>query len=379
MNLRKISMFRYILRTVLMAIPGGVIVSYIVLTYDNFYAGLIIGGVMSGFMGAGIGSRNFKLFVAPMKLVIDDLEKLTAKSGVEKIGRINTINDIGESFNLVLNHLTDNLKEITDKIEKTSKTLVRYSESTSSGVVGTASSISEVAATVRQVSENARQIAGYSSRATDHAREGSRGIDRIAEQMSIIEKTSAGSEGVIMGLYQSAMKISQIVNIITQIADQTNLLALNAAIEAARAGEQGRGFAVVADEVRKLAERTAQATADITASVQQVEARAHDAVAGMEAATQAVATGTESIADTAEGMARISEASQKATLLANDVRHMLAQQSDASHDVAISMEALSMLVDKNHHTVGDIGTAMSRLRGTSDELHALVKHLESAL
>lgn len=81
----------------------------------------------------------------------------------------------------------------------------------------------------------------------------------------------------------------------------------------------------------------------------------------------------------AEGMARISEASQKATALANDVRHMLAQQSDASHDVAISMEALSMLVDKNHHTVGDIGTSMSRLRSTSDELHALVKHLESAL
>ncbi|MFZ5649995.1 MAG: methyl-accepting chemotaxis protein [Bacillota bacterium] len=357
MNLRKISMFRYILRTVLLATPGGVIVSYIVLTYNNFVAGLIIGGVLSGLMGAGIGSRNFKLFVAPMKRVIDDLEKLTAKSGVEKIGRINTINDIGESFDLVLNHLTNNLKEITDKINKTSKMLIRYSEGTSSGVVGTASSINEVAATVRQVSENARQIAEYSSRTTEYAREGSHGIERIADQMGIIENASAGSEKVIMGLNQSAMKISQIVNIITQIADQTNLLALNAAIEAARAGDQGKGFAVVADEVRKLAEQSASAAKEIQNIIGVIQKETGKAVDSVNESLAQVRAGSSVVRDVggtfnmiitgveelAQHIQSVYEATEEISAATQNVARTAEDQSNAIEEISATTKSLSDL------------------------------------
>lgn len=267
----------------------------------------------------------------------------------------------------------------SQELQRAIDELTATSGNQSERVMQVAAAMEQMSVSVNEISSNTAQSL-EASEATDSAAKASQhAMHESTGNIHAVVEVVDRAQGTIREMNASITHIGEFARLIKEIADQTNLLALNAAIEAARAGEQGRGFAVVADEVRKLAERTAQATADITASVQQVEARAHDAVAGMEAATQAVATGTESIADTAEGMARISEASQKATALANDVRHMLAQQSDASHDVAISMEALSMLVDKNHHTVGDIGTSMSRLRSTSDELHALVKHLESAL
>ena len=267
----------------------------------------------------------------------------------------------------------------SQELQRAIDELTATSGNQSERVMQVAAAMEEMSVSVNEISSNTAQSLEASEATDAAARESQNAMHESTDSIQAVVQVVDRAQGTIREMNESIAHIGEFARLIKEIADQTNLLALNAAIEAARAGEQGRGFAVVADEVRKLAERTAQTTADITTSVQQVEARAEDAVAGMEAATQAVATGTESITGTAESMARISEASQKATALANDVRRMLAQQSDASHDVAVSMEALSMLVDKNHHTVGDIGTAMGRLRGTSDELHALVKHLESAL
>lgn len=257
--------------------------------------------------------------------------------------------------------------------------LTETSGNQSERVMQVAAAMEEMSVSVTEISSNTAQSL-EASEATDAAATASQAAmhQSTASVQSVVDAVNRAQE-TIREMNASIGHIGEFAKLIKEIADQTNLLALNAAIEAARAGETGRGFAVVADEVRKLAERTAQATADITLSVRQVETRAQDAVAGMEAATAAVASGTESITDTAESMALISEASQQATALAHDVRRMLAQQSDASHDVAVSMEALSMLVDQNHQTVGDIGSSMGRLRATSNELHALVRHLESAL
>jgi len=267
----------------------------------------------------------------------------------------------------------------SDELQHAISELEETSGNQSNRVMQVAAAMEEMSVSVSEISSNTEQSLGASEATDAAARSSQSAMHESTTSIQTVVEVVGNAQGTIREMNASLGNIGEFAKLIKEIADQTNLLALNAAIEAARAGEAGRGFAVVADEVRKLAERTAQATADITTSVQQVEMRAQDAVAGMETATEAVARGTESITGTAESMERISVASQRATELAHDVRRMLAQQSDASHEVAVSMEALSTLVDKNHHTVGDIGAAMGRLRGTSDELHALVKHLESAL
>jgi aerotaxis receptor len=267
----------------------------------------------------------------------------------------------------------------SQELQRAIDELTETSGHQSERVMQVAAAMEEMSVSVSEISNNTEQSLGASEATDAAARSSQSAMHDSTESIQAVVQVVDRAQETIREMNASIGDIGEFARLIKEIADQTNLLALNAAIEAARAGETGRGFAVVADEVRKLAERTAQATADITASVQQVETRAEDAVAGMEAATHAVAQGTESIAGTAESMNRISQASLRATALANDVRRMLAQQSDASHDVAVSMEALSSLVDKNHHTVGDIGSAMGRLRSTSNELHALVRHLESAL
>lgn len=246
-------------------------------------------------------------------------------------------------------------------------------------VMQVAAAMEQMSVSVNEISNNTAQSLEASEQ-TDTAAQGSQAamhesIENVHKVVGVVGR----AQKTMHEMHNSISAIGEFASLIKDIADQTNLLALNAAIEAARAGETGRGFAVVADEVRKLAERTAKATADITTTVQQVEGRAKDAAAGMEEATAAVASGTESIGNTAEHMGHISEASKRATELAHEIRGMLKQQAEASHEVATSMEALSTLVDSNHHTVESIGSAMSRLRATSNELHTLVQHLENAL
>lgn len=357
MNLKKISLLTYIIRTVVLAAPGGLVVAWIVLSIGDFTIGLILGGTLSGLMGAGIGTKNFKMFVAPMKHVIDDLDKLTSKSGIKDIFQINTINDIGHGFDMVLSNLTVNLKEITNKIEKTSEMLIRYSEQTSSGVVGTAASISEVAATVKQVSDNSGQISQFSSQTTAYAREGSQGLQRIALQMETIQRASAGNESVIKGLNQSAQKISQIVSIITQIADQTNLLALNAAIEAARAGDQGKGFAVVADEVRKLAEQSATAAKEIQNLIEVIQKETEKAVQSVNESLAQVRAGSvvvqdvggtfnliiDGVQDLAKNIQSVYKATEGISTAAQNVAKTAEEQSTAIEEISSTTKSLSQL------------------------------------
>lgn len=264
------------------------------------------------------------------------------------------------------------LQRAIDELEETSG-------NQSERVMQVAAAMEQMSVSVNEISNNTAQSLQASEETNSAASESSAAMDASTKSTAEVVAVVQQSQHVIREMNQSIDRIGEFAQLIKEIADQTNLLALNAAIEAARAGESGRGFAVVADEVRKLAERTGKSTADIAEAVKAVEQHATEAVQSMESAAVAVEHSTSATESTAESLARISRASLGATELAHDIRRMLEQQSEASHEVAVSMEALSTLVDKNHHTVSDIGGAMARLRTTSSELHALIKHLERAL
>jgi aerotaxis receptor len=244
----------------------------------------------------------------------------------------------------------------------------------------------QVAAAMEQMSVSINEVSSN----TDRSLEAVKRTEHSAhDAMQTMEAGIASSHRVVNVVTESQTriaevnasveKIRQVSQVINDIAEQTNLLALNAAIEAARAGEQGRGFAVVADEVRKLAERTRTSTKDIGTAVTDIIQLAGSAVDTMSKTAGEVAKSTGEIEASSAGLQGIWDASREAANYSEEITQMLRQQSLASHEVACSMERISSTVEQTNVSVQSVGDAATRLHTTSSELRELVKHLEQAL
>ncbi len=257
--------------------------------------------------------------------------------------------------------------------------LKNAAESQTERVMQAAAAMEEMSVSIEEIKKNTETSLAASKETNDSAAEGKlfmeESINRSEQVVGSVQKI----EATIHQMNESLNEINGMAVVIGEVSDQTKLLALNAAIEAARAGEFGRGFAVVADEVRKLAERTSQNSADINNLLQKLTSRGGEAIASMKLAESAVSDSTTSIRKTEHGMDNIADHSKSAMELAADIGSMLAQQSAASQEVAVSMEAISSLVDNNQQTVSEISGTMEVLRKTAHDLHALVKHLEKSI
>jgi methyl-accepting chemotaxis protein len=178
--------------------------------------------------------------------------------------------------------------------------------------------------------------------------QGNQIIKRTQDEMAAIAQIVSEASGIIRVLGDESHQITKVVNVIKEVADQTNLLALNAAIEAARAGEQGRGFAVVADEVRKLAERTAQSTLDISSMVDKIQISADEAVKGMGHVVSQVESGQGLTREAGERMQSITEGSGVASGSITEISEALKEQSQASHDLARHVESIAQMSEENN-------------------------------
>jgi methyl-accepting chemotaxis protein len=174
-------------------------------------------------------------------------------------------------------------------------------------------------------------------------------IHSAADEIGHIADSVQGSAKVIRELESYSAEISSIVAVIKEIADQTNLLALNAAIEAARAGEQGRGFAVVADEVRKLAERTANSTQQITGMIDKVQSGARRAVEEMEASVKRVSDGVELAHQAGNSISSIQTASERVMHAVEDFNHALKEQGIAAREIAQNVERVAQMTEHGSH------------------------------
>jgi methyl-accepting chemotaxis protein len=245
------------------------------------------------------------------------------------------------------------LVEAAQNISSASTQLSVSTQEQSQAASSMAATVEELTVSINHVADNAKEAHGLSSDSGRQSAEGGAVIQETLASMQRIADTVQGAAAQIAELGQHSDQISSIVNVIKEIADQTNLLALNAAIEAARAGEQGRGFAVVADEVRLLAQRTANSTQEITEMIKKIQLGTRSAVSNMEIGVQQVSSGVEQASQAGDAIVTIRQASASVVGVVDQISLALREQTVASQDVARNVERIAQMSMENSEAVAD--------------------------
>jgi methyl-accepting chemotaxis protein len=244
-------------------------------------------------------------------------------------------------------------------------------------ITNTSSAVEELTVSMKQVSNNAEASAEAARRALDAAEQGNRAVRDTLEGMQRIRASVQATAKKIKSLGDRSLEISEIINVINDITEQTNLLALNAAIEAARAGEAGRGFAVVADEVRKLAEHSRSATKDIAALIKAIQAETNEAVVVMEEGTREVEVGA-SLADQAgKALEAISSVVRQSAELVQEISLASKQQVRGTEGVANAMQIISGITRQTTQGARQTAATVGNMVRLSEQLNEALAQFRS--
>ena len=289
---------------------------------------------------------------------------------------------IKNSINSLGNSLMEVLGEITEAVQATASASSQISASTEEMAAGAqeqsaqasevASAVEEMTSTIIETTKNANIATQSAKQAGDTAKEGGNVVNQTVAGMNRIADVVEQAAETVQTLGKSSDEIGEIIQVINDIADQTNLLALNAAIEAARAGEQGRGFAVVADEVRKLAERTTKATKEISVMIKKIQKDTSEAVDSIQKGKSEVENGKLLANKAGTSMKDIVNSANKVVDVINSVASASEQQASAAEEISKNIDAISNVTQESANGVQQIARASEDLNRLTENLQNLI-------
>jgi methyl-accepting chemotaxis protein len=266
----------------------------------------------------------------------------------------------------------DNMVDSSVRLSSELKTVMERSQVRATLMNHASQSIDRMTESARVIADGSGQVASASQAARGIAVDGDARMERNIAATKRVESAVGQSTAIISELAAATDRINEMTGVIREIADQTNLLALNAAIEAARAGEQGRGFAVVADEVRKLAERTSASTGDIANTVSAIRAKTDSAVSAMAKVSEEVKEGTRFAHETRETLEGIVSSSERVTSLSQQIAMATREQMDSSQSTADDMSQAGLVSAENSASIRRVGEITGEVDRIAHEMQTLI-------
>ncbi len=372
------------------------------------FIGLVIGWLVAGSITKPIGkvvgltehmNNEFDQFITVVEAIANnDLTAQITQTEIQSIGikskdEIGTLvraiegtlsakDKIGGSLSKMTTNLTGMIRQLGEnatqlvsastEISSSSEQMSKGAQDQTQQVSQISTAIEEMTATIVESSKNAGEATDGAKGASDTATDGGRIVQETIEGMGRIAQVVRDSSANIAKLATAADQIGEIIGVIDDIADQTNLLALNAAIEAARAGEQGRGFAVVADEVRKLAERTGKATGEITDMIKGIQQGTQEAVTSMEGGIKEVDAGRELADKAGNSLTEVVNGAQRVMDMIQQIATAAEEQSSAAEQISKNIEHVSSVTKETAAGAEQSAAASEQLNRQAEGLQGMV-------
>jgi methyl-accepting chemotaxis protein len=350
-------------------------------TYLQVACGLIgfaVCGLFGFFVVREIKSRLARLgsFVTKVSNDLDFTPRV-------RVTHMDELGVVGDAINKLIERLHVSLSDVSSSaqsIARVSQELAVNASQVAGAANQQSNASANVAATVEQMTVSVNHVADRAQEANEMsvksgelAYDGSSVIARTTSDINEIASDVHNAEQLIHSLESKTLEIANVIQVIKDIADQTNLLALNAAIEAARAGEQGRGFAVVADEVRKLAERTSSSTKEITDTINSMRDSADLAVNGMQSVVKKVEGGVAGAKKASTSVENISDSSKQAALLVGEITSAIKEQGVATTNIAQQVESIAQMAEESSAAAANTADSARELDRLSGELKRVVE------